>query len=122
VGAEFIIMEKVNGVPLVEKWDSMNTLERYKIIDQVIQTEKELANIVLPAYGGLFLRESLSSTTRQHPLPQDLDPDGLFCVGPSCRRTWWHDDSTNIIRQRPANVGPCKYSCDFATYGAEGGY
>ncbi|CEL03732.1 hypothetical protein ASPCAL04878 [Aspergillus calidoustus] len=92
----------------------MNTLERYKIIDQVIQTEKELANIVLPAYGGLFLRELLPSTIRQHPLPQDLDPDCLFCVGPSCRRTWWHDDSTNVIGQRPANVGPWTRLQDYA--------
>jgi hypothetical protein len=47
VGAEFIIMEKVSGVPLVEKWDTMSTLDRYKVIDQVVQLENDLSNMVL---------------------------------------------------------------------------
>ncbi|OOQ88632.1 hypothetical protein PEBR_12954 [Penicillium brasilianum] len=83
VGAEYIIMEKVRGVALSETWEAMNTLEHYKIIDQVVQMEKELSNISFPAYGSLFLLDSLPATCRQYPLPPELDPEGLFCIGPS---------------------------------------
>ncbi|EPS30223.1 hypothetical protein PDE_05173 [Penicillium oxalicum 114-2] len=60
VGAEFSIMEK--------------------IIDQVTEIEKELGNISFPAYGSLFLRDSLPAKCRQYPLPPELDPEGLFCI------------------------------------------
>lgn len=73
-------MEKVGGVALPEAWEAMNTLERYRIIDRVVQIEKELANMVFPVYGSLFLRDSLPATFRQFPLPPKLDPEGLFCV------------------------------------------
>jgi hypothetical protein len=111
VGAEFIIMEKICGVALAETWATMNTLERYKIIDQVVQVEKELANIVFPAYGSLFLRESLPATIRQHPLPSELDPEGLFCIGPSCNRTWWHGNFVDMLWPVSQDVGPCMYIC-----------
>ncbi|OGM47467.1 hypothetical protein ABOM_002621 [Aspergillus bombycis] len=92
VGAEYIIMEKFPGVALGRKWDGMNMPERYEIISQIIRMETELRKMVLPAYGSLYLRDSLRSLPRDfqyHPLPADLDPDGLFCVGPSCHRNEW---------------------------------
>jgi hypothetical protein len=80
VGAEFIIMEKTRGVPLVEKWESMSILERYKVIDNVVQLENELTNPVLPAYDGLYLRGSLPATVRRYPLHAEADADGRFCI------------------------------------------
>lgn len=114
VGAEFIIMEKIRGVALSEKWEAMNTLEHYKIIDQVVQVEKELGNISFPAYGSLFLRVSLPATCRQYPLPPELDPEGLFCIGPSCKRTWWHGNFIDIFQSVSKDMGPCGYSYVYA--------
>lgn len=74
IGAGFIIMEEIPGVALAERW---------KVIDQVIETEKELANLKFPAYGSLFLHDSLPDRFQRH-------PDGLFCIGPSFNRAWWH--------------------------------
>ncbi|KAF7121830.1 hypothetical protein CNMCM5793_009383 [Aspergillus hiratsukae] len=90
VGAEYIIMEKIPGVALAEQWETMNTLECYKVIDQIVGMEKELASLQLPAYGSLFLRESVPSEYRHYALPLALDPAKLFCVGPSCDRSMWH--------------------------------
>lgn len=107
VGAEFIIMEKIPGVALAERWETMKTLERYKVIDQVIETEKELATLKFPAYGSLFLRDSLPDRFQRHPLPPTLDPDGLFCIGPSCNRSWWHGTFLDTSKKIPEDVGPC---------------
>ncbi|KAE8407474.1 phosphotransferase family protein [Aspergillus pseudonomiae] len=109
VGAEHIIMEKVPGVALGEKWDSMNMLERFEIITQIIQMESELRSMVLSAYGSLYLRDSQHSLPRDfqyHPLPADLDPDGSFCVGPSCHRTAW--DGISGTPDEKKYTGPCE--------------
>jgi hypothetical protein len=58
VGAEYIIMEKVRGIALAERWGTMNALERYKVIDGTMKTDTELESLKLPAYGSLFLRNS----------------------------------------------------------------
>ncbi|KAE8357814.1 kinase-like domain-containing protein [Aspergillus caelatus] len=115
VGAEFIIMEKIKGIALSEIWEAMNTLERYKIIDQIVQIEKELAHISFPAYGSLFLRESLPATYRQYPLPPNLDPEGLFCIGPSCKRTWWHGNFIDINQPISEDMGPWVRFSEYAS-------
>lgn len=107
-------MEKIRGVPLFEAWEAMDTLGRYKIIDQVVQMEKELASISFPAYGNLYLRDSLPAMFQQYPLPPNLDPEGLFCIGPSCKRTWWHDNfAVDISQPLSTDVGPCESSYAF---------
>ncbi|PYH31972.1 uncharacterized protein BO87DRAFT_408569 [Aspergillus neoniger CBS 115656] len=83
VGAEYILMEKTRGVPLAEKWKTMNTLQRYLLIDKILEMEKALQRLQLPAYGGLFLQESLPSSYPRCPLPPGLDPNKQFCIGSS---------------------------------------
>lgn len=101
-------MEKIPGVALAERWETMKTLERYKVIDQIVEMEKELASLQLPAYGSLFLRESVPSEYRHYTLPLALDPAKLFCVGPSCDRSMWYkcfaDESKPV-----QDVGPCEF-------------
>ncbi|GFN14055.1 uncharacterized protein AtWU_03855 [Aspergillus tubingensis] len=83
VGAEYILMEKTRGVPLAEKWSTLNTLQRYQLIDKILEMEKALQRLQLPAYGGLFLQESLPSSYPRCHLPPGLDPNKQFCMGPS---------------------------------------
>lgn len=92
VGAEFIIMERIRGVALSETWDTMDTLQRYKIVDQVVQIEKELGDISFP----------------------ELDPEELFCIGPFCKRTWWHGNFVDRFQSVSKDMGPCGYSCIYA--------
>lgn len=107
VGAEYIIMEKMPGIALAERRETMNTLERYKIIDRIVEMEEELERLKFPAYGSLFLRDSIPHGSRHYPLPPDLDPTGLFCVGPSCSRSVSSKCSTEAPR-RMSNTGPCE--------------
>jgi hypothetical protein len=99
-------MEKVRGVALAERWETMNALERYKIIDQIVEMEKKLGCLEFPAYGSLFIRDSMPSGYRHYPLPEDLDPDGLYCVGPSCNRAV--SDNTDAD-----TFGPCELYASF---------
>ncbi|PKX93375.1 uncharacterized protein P174DRAFT_513766 [Aspergillus novofumigatus IBT 16806] len=56
VGAEYIIMEMIPGVPLAEEqWKTMSALDRYRVIDRIVEMEKELGNLQFPAYGRTSL-------------------------------------------------------------------
>ncbi|TQB69797.1 hypothetical protein MPDQ_001334 [Monascus purpureus] len=83
VGAEYIIMEKISGVPLAEIRETMSPLERYKVIDQIVDMEKELESLEFPAYGSIYLRDKGFDEFQSCPLPSVRDPAELFCVGPS---------------------------------------
>ncbi|KAJ5952684.1 uncharacterized protein N7479_011097 [Penicillium vulpinum] len=87
VGAEYIVMERVPGVQIFKKWDEMGESNRISIIKRLTQWERELAEIPFPASGSLYHKSSL----KDHELislDPSVDPDGLFCVGPSCDSAW----------------------------------
>lgn len=56
VGTEYIIMEKMPGIALSTKWAETQLADRYKIIQQVVEMEKELVRFKFSAYGSLFMR------------------------------------------------------------------
>ncbi|KAL4780668.1 phosphotransferase family protein [Aspergillus varians] len=112
VGAEYIIMEKISGVPLAERWDKMNTLQQYKVIDGLIEMEEELARLTFPAYGSLFLKDSLPTGYQSYALASEVDPAGSFCVGPSCDRSLW--DESNSDEPTTADIGPWQSLSEFA--------
>ncbi|PWY89845.1 phosphotransferase family protein [Aspergillus heteromorphus CBS 117.55] len=110
VGAEYILMERIRGIALSERWDAMNTLDRYKIIDQIIKMEKELEGLKFPAYGSLYMRASTVHRTNRYLLPSDLDPEGLFYIGPLCSRAKWNGGLSTTKR----NNGPWTSFPEFA--------
>lgn len=58
VGAEYIFLGKIDGVPLSDKWYSASDIDRYKIIECIVEMEKELAVLHFPAYGSPYIRDS----------------------------------------------------------------
>lgn len=94
-------MEKIPGIALSTKWAEMQLADRYKIIKQIVEMEKELVGFKFPAYGSLFMRDSVPYGYRHCPLPPELDPAGLFCIGPSC-------SGSDRLPQPVAHVGPCE--------------
>ncbi|OJD14839.1 hypothetical protein AJ78_04843 [Emergomyces pasteurianus Ep9510] len=105
VGAEYIIMEYLDGIPLSDKWESMNVIDRFKVIDQVVDMEVELQRLKFPAYGSLFLRESVANVHGYVELSPELDPEQLYCVGPSCSRELWLNRQISSF-QTPIERGP----------------
>ncbi|KAF7625353.1 hypothetical protein AFLA_002221 [Aspergillus flavus NRRL3357] len=53
VGAEYIIMEKVAGVPLFEQWGKMAEIEKLELIKNLTKLEAQLAAIRFPAAKNL---------------------------------------------------------------------
>ena len=55
VGAEYIIMEKLDGMTVGDIWFALSFKERYKIVEQIVQLEKKLFSLQLPANGEHLL-------------------------------------------------------------------
>ncbi|PYH75396.1 kinase-like protein [Aspergillus uvarum CBS 121591] len=97
VGTEYIIMEKLEGTPLGDKWFLMTPKEQHKVMKQIVEWEKQLMSLRFPASGSLYYTRDLSSDSRI----QLADPnDRAFCIGPTAHYSWWHDkrDLLNIDR------------------------
>ncbi|KAF4538094.1 uncharacterized protein LTHEOB_11042 [Lasiodiplodia theobromae] len=100
VGAEYVIMEKAAGCRLSKKWAEMDLEIKFKFIANLAELEAKLAGVDFPAYGSLYLKESLDDGEQYEPLAPEIDPDGRFCIGPSCEREWFHEEDTEAIEAR----------------------
>lgn len=105
IGPEYILMSKADGVSLGEKWSDMTRADKHKIVDRVVEMERELSNLVFPAYGNLYLRGDVPAGWDTCPLSSKLDPEGLFCIGPSYSMIWCNEDSSQM-----KDEGPCMSS------------
>ncbi|KAE8333474.1 kinase-like domain-containing protein [Aspergillus sergii] len=113
VGAEYIIMEKVAGVPLFEQWGKMAEIEKLELIKNLTKLEAQLAAIRFPAYGGLFRRADVSSLQCQE-LNGSIDPSNSFCIGPSCDRSFSTDSAAVLSTQsEKLDYGPWNTVSDF---------
>ncbi|KAE8308649.1 kinase-like protein [Aspergillus transmontanensis] len=97
VGTEYIIMEKLDGIPLGDKWFSMTPKEQHKLMKQIIEWETQFMSLQFPASGSLYYTKDPLSERKV----QLTDPNGMaFCIGPIAHYDWWHDkrDLLNIDR------------------------
>ncbi|RHZ63626.1 putative sensor histidine kinase/response regulator [Aspergillus thermomutatus] len=68
VGAEYILMEKLDGTPLGDIWYAMTPKEQHKIMKQIVEWETRLMSLEFPACGSLYYQKDLP-TQRKVPLP-----------------------------------------------------
>ncbi|GIK04054.1 hypothetical protein Aspvir_008129 [Aspergillus viridinutans] len=53
VGIEYIVMEKAKGRQLVEVWGEMDQPQKFKVIQNLVLLESQLASVKFPGYGNL---------------------------------------------------------------------
>lgn len=102
VGAEYIIMEKLDGIPLGEVWYTMTPDEQYKVMRQVVELEAKIMGFDLPAFGSIYHQRDLS-TERNVPLEDGAGAG--FCIGPMAHWSWWNGGRSDLDIDR----GPCKH-------------
>ncbi|KAI2715303.1 hypothetical protein CBS147332_4957 [Penicillium roqueforti] len=62
VGTEYILLERLEGIPLSDQWFSMDTKTRVKIMRQIVDMERRFISIHFPASGSLYYRRDLDSS------------------------------------------------------------
>jgi hypothetical protein len=107
VGAEYIIMEKAPGVQLFKKWAGMSDADQFQLVLGLAKLEGQIGKLHFPASGSLYLREDMGEGDACVGLDREMDPEGRFCIGPSCERGWWPRGIPASL-QAGFNRGPCQ--------------
>lgn len=98
VGAEYVIMEKVQGVELSRCWRGLTKKERLAVIRRICEYENKLFTTPFEQIGGLYYPSSLSPEERGCTIK-----DSRWCFGPSPSSTFWHGERQQLQLDR----GPC---------------
>ncbi|KAG6064631.1 hypothetical protein E4U32_008230 [Claviceps aff. humidiphila group G2b] len=90
VGAEFILMEKLDGAELQEVWPEMTIQDRYEVVQAVASYQKSWASVSFEQFGSLYFAEDFKGEN----IPALVYTDGegrrvedpRFVIGPSTSR------------------------------------
>lgn len=104
IGSEYIIMEHASGIPLHQKWLTMDVGDQIRCIEAICRKLKEAVDLNFPTYGSLYLAGTPYLTASKVSLNQE------FCIGPHCGAMYW---DCNVGQHRyyhdvNPNQGPCK--------------
>jgi hypothetical protein len=91
-----MIMEKVQGTELQNIWYSMEDERRTNIISKIVELEKSLVEMRLPACGSIYYKGNSSIETETVDIISDIAPD-TFCVGPSTEYLWWYQRRDQLL-------------------------
>ncbi len=107
VGSEYIIMERVQGRELADTWYTMTFKERMAVVEKIVDVERILFGVQLPASGSLFFKDSLNADVKSVDMPENnsLEDVGRFCIGRSTEYLWWYEKRNELA----ANRGPCEH-------------
>lgn len=105
VGAEYTLLEKIEGSPLSDQWFTMDNKTRVKIMRQVIDMEKRFMSIAFPANGSLYYRRDLGVSQLAIPLPgqPEVSAANHIVIGPTAQHEWWYQERASLDVDR----GPC---------------
>ncbi|KAF3899222.1 Mitochondria protein Fmp29 [Trichophyton interdigitale] len=102
VGAEYILMERLRGEALGPKWLSLSKTDMVDLMTQIARIEKKIFDFKFPAYGSLYHRHDIPKESRV-----DFEVDGGdFCIGPICKRQFWHGERADMELDRGPWTSP----------------
>jgi hypothetical protein len=108
-------MENAEGTQLFKVWGGMNDSIRLCLIERLTKLENQLASIEFPAYGGLYLRDSISDDVKAQHLNATIDPSASYCIGPLCEQSWLLNPNMKTSGGE-LDIGPCKCCASTSLY------
>ncbi|PYH82672.1 kinase-like protein [Aspergillus uvarum CBS 121591] len=105
VGAEYILLERLEGTPLSNQWFSMDTKTRVKTMRQIVDVERRFMSIRFPASGSLYHRHDLAGSQCVIPVSDDI------VVGPTAQHEWWYQERASLDVDR--GPSPAKREMEF---------
>ncbi|KAE8149487.1 phosphotransferase enzyme family protein [Aspergillus avenaceus] len=90
VGAEFIIMDKVEGVPLSQVWGNMKLPQKLQLLLAITRLQKKWVSVSFSHYGSLYYAGDVQQQSNVSHYFKDgntIDKSG-FTVGPITARDW----------------------------------
>ncbi|EFE36904.1 uncharacterized protein ARB_04431 [Trichophyton benhamiae CBS 112371] len=89
VGAEFIIMDKMKGVPLSQVWAKMQLPQKLQVLLAVTRMQKRWLSVSFSHYGSLYYASDLQTPAGSHYIKDGKAVmDSEFALGPATGREW----------------------------------
>ncbi|PYI25193.1 hypothetical protein BP00DRAFT_491073 [Aspergillus indologenus CBS 114.80] len=97
VGAEYILMERVQGQQLSDVWDDMSEDQRFGLVKSLVEIERKLVNAKFTLHGSLYYRDTFPQG-RSIAVPQTADQESRskFVLGPTTQRSFWEDEDRGL--------------------------
>ncbi|KAB8349796.1 hypothetical protein FH972_023809 [Carpinus fangiana] len=115
VGVEYILLEKISGTSLGDRWFEMSNRSRKRIIEQIINIEKRIFQIHFPASGSLYHRQDLTDGERYSHVTGASSSLDEVVVGPIAQHEWYYKERAELKVDR----GPWSNFHDCFTAGAK---
>jgi hypothetical protein len=107
VGAEYILMEKVEGVELHQRYKNLRS-EGFELMSQVGAMEQGFVSRRFSHIGSLYYKEDVEPALQERPLYADGQEDDIgaarFRIGPYVDWDIWRGTRADVQADR----GPCK--------------
>ncbi|KAJ5329283.1 phosphotransferase enzyme family protein [Penicillium brevicompactum] len=89
VGAEFIIMDKVEGVPLSQVWGRMKLPQKLQVLLAMTRLQKQWLSVSFSHYGSLYYTGDVQPLVgNQYVKDGETVKDSEFVIGPTTGRDW----------------------------------
>ncbi|KAH7379599.1 phosphotransferase enzyme family protein [Pyrenochaeta sp. MPI-SDFR-AT-0127] len=97
VGAEFIIMEKIEGVPLSQVWGTMKLPQKLQLLLALTNIQKQWLKVTFSHYGSLYYAEDVQTPAGNHYRKDGvIVHDSEFTFGPATGRDWCDAGRLNL--------------------------
>ena len=104
VGAEFIIMDKIEGVPLSQVWSTLKLPQKLQALLAMTHLQKRWLSVSFSHYGSLYYAGDVQPLVGNHYVKDSKTVrDSEFVIGPATGRDWF-DASRSIL---DIDKGPC---------------
>lgn len=110
VGAEYILMEKLDGIPLERVWRTESSFREALIMVKMIEYQEKLSSVSFSRFGSLYYADDIESPDVDDYLFTDDRGQKIslpnFTIGPSVDLAWVGDGRETVH----VDKGPCKSS------------
>ncbi|KAK2810193.1 hypothetical protein FQN50_003163 [Emmonsiellopsis sp. PD_5] len=95
VEAEYIIMERLYGDSLSQRWPGLSTAEMKDVLKQIIHIETKMFSYKFPAYGSLYRTRDVAGISHIR-----IPGSDQFCIGPIAKRQFWFGERKDLSLDR----------------------
>ncbi|KAG0160882.1 hypothetical protein PDIDSM_8414 [Penicillium digitatum] len=100
-GAEFIIMDKVEGVPPSQVWSTMPLQQRLNVIIAMTSLQKKWLSVSFSHYGGLYYARDVQLPAGNHYIKDGTAvKDSVFAIGPATGQDWFDASRSGLDIER----------------------
>ncbi|KAE8137911.1 phosphotransferase enzyme family protein [Aspergillus pseudotamarii] len=111
VGAEFIIMDKVEGVPLSQVWGTMKLPQKLQVLLSATRLQNKWLNVSFSHYGSLYYaRDVHQPDSGTYYVKDGIAIKGSkFAIGPTTGRDWSDAGRSSLNINRGPWISPVQY-------------